>query len=89
MSWRYEISPEAARNLRDLGPSAAAEIKVFLEQRVKGAINPEQFGKPLRGSKHGLWRYRVRDYRLLCRLEKSVLIVVIVAVGHRSSVYED
>ncbi len=54
MSWRYEISPEAARNLRDLGPSAAAEIKVFLEQRVKGAINPEQFGKPLRGSKHGL-----------------------------------
>lgn len=89
MSWVNEISPEAARNLRDLGPSAAAEVKAFLEQRIRGASNPEHFGKPLRGSKHGLWRYRVRDYRLLCRMEKSVLIVVVVAVGHRSSIYED
>lgn len=88
MSWAYEISPEAAGHLRDLGPSAAAEIKAYLETRIKGSANPEQFGKPLRRSKHGLWRYRVRDYRLLCRLEKKVLIVIVVAVGHRSTVYE-
>lgn len=87
MSWAYEISPEAVGHLRDLGPSAAAEIKAYLETRIKGSANPEQFGKPLRGSKHGLWRYRVRDYRLLCRLEKKVLIVIVVAVGHRSAVY--
>lgn len=89
MSWAYEIAPEAARQLRDLGPSAAAEIKKFLDGRIKGAADPEQFGKPLRGELKGFWRYRVRDYRILCRLEKSVLIVVVVAVGHRSSVYED
>ena len=88
MSWAYEISPEAVGHLRDLGPSAAAEIKAYLETRIKGSANPEQFGKPLRGSKHGLWRYRVRDYRLLCRWEKKVLIVIVVAVGHRSAVYE-
>ncbi|MBI3885453.1 MAG: type II toxin-antitoxin system RelE/ParE family toxin [Opitutae bacterium] len=89
MSWAYEVTPEAARQLRDLGPSAAAEIKKFLDGRIKGAADPEQCGKPLRGELKGFWRYRVRDYRLLCRLEKSVLIVVVVAVGHRSSVYED
>jgi len=33
-------------------------------------------------------RYRGKDFRLICRLEKSVLIVVVVAVGHRFSVYE-
>jgi len=88
VSWAYDISPEAAGHLRDLGPSAAAEIKAYLETRIKGSVNPEQFGKPLRGSKHGLWRYRVRDYRILCRLEKKVLLVIVVAVGHRSSVYE-
>jgi mRNA-degrading endonuclease RelE of RelBE toxin-antitoxin system len=34
---------------------------------------------------NGLWRYRVRDYRLVCHLEKKVLIVVVVAVGHRTN----
>jgi mRNA interferase RelE/StbE len=74
--------------LRDLGPAAALEIRAFLDERIRGAPDPTAFGKPLRGSKHGLWRDRVRDYRLICRLENSVLIVVVVAVGHRSTVYK-
>lgn len=89
MSWEYRLEESAKADLRDLGPSVAAQIKTFLDTRIKGSANPEQFGKPLRRSKHGLWRYRVRDYRLLCRLEKKVLIVVVIAVGHRSSVYDD
>jgi len=89
VSWAYEISPEAAGQLRNLGPAVAGEIKAFLDTRIRGSTNPAQFGKPLRGAKHGLWRYRVRDYRLLCRLEKKILIVVVVAVGHRSTVYGD
>ena len=89
MSWGYRISPEAAENLRDIGQSAAAEIKHFLATRILGAENPELFGKPLRGSNHGLWRYRVRGWRILCRLERSVLIVVVVEVGHRSTIYDD
>lgn len=89
VSWAYEISPEAAGHLRHLGPSVAREIKAFLDTRIRGSANPEQFGKPLRGELKGFWRYRVRDYRLLCRLEKKILIVVVVAVGHRSTVYGD
>jgi len=89
VSWEYRLEESALADLRGLGPSGAAQIKDYLETRIKGATNPEQFGQPLRGSKHGLWRYRVRGYRLLCRLEKEVLIVVGVAVGHRSTVYGD
>lgn len=89
MSWDYRLEETARRNLRDLGPAAAAQIRVFLDDRIRGATDPEQFGKPLRGELKGFWRYRVRDYRLLCRLEKNILIVVVVAVGHRSTVYED
>lgn len=90
MKWDYRFEETAQANLRTLGPSVAAEIRGFLDGRIRGATNPALFGKPLRGSKHGLWRYRVRDYRLICRIEKSVLIVVVVvSVGHRSTVYED
>ena len=88
MAWGYEITPEAAHQLRALGPSAATEIKIFLETRIKGAANPEQFGKPLRGPKHGFWRYRVRDWRILCRLQNKVMIVLVVSVGHRSEIYD-
>ena len=89
MSWDYKIHEDADRDLDDLGPAVRAEITAFLEKRIRGSANPEQFGKPLRGAKHGLWRYRVRDYRLLCKLEKKILTVVVVAVGHRSTVYEE
>ena len=88
MSWDYQIHEDAAADLDNLGPAARVEITTWLEKRIRGSANPEQLGKPLRGSKHGLWRYRVRDYRILCRLEKKILIVVVVAVGHRSGIYE-
>ncbi len=89
MNWDYRIEESALADLRRLGPSAARQIREYLESRIKGATHPEQLGKPLRGDLKGFWRYRVRDYRILCRLEKRVLIVIVVAVGHRSTVYED
>ena len=88
MSWDYRIEQAAVRDLRDLGPAATNEVRRYLDERIRSASDPAAFGKPLRGDRHGYWRYRVRDWRLLCRLENSVLIVVVVAVGHRSSVYE-
>jgi mRNA interferase RelE/StbE len=89
VSWDYRLEETAKRQLRNLGPAAVTQIREFLDCRIRGATNPEQFGKPLRGELKGFWRYRVRDYRILCRLEKKILIVVVVAVGHRSTAYED
>lgn len=86
MSWDYRIEPAAVRDLRELGPSAMAEVSRYLDERIRGAADPDAFGNPLRGDRHGYWSYRVRDWRLLCRLENSALIVV--PVGNRSSVYE-
>ncbi len=88
MSWDYEIEAEALRQLRKLGPSAAAEIIAYLDKRVKGAVDPAAFGKALKGELHDFWRYRVRNYRLLCRLENGRLVVVVVTVGHRKDVYD-
>jgi len=88
VSWEYEVTEEAQQQLRELGKSVAGEVKQFLETRTKGCADPMQFGKPLRGNKHGFLRYRVRDWRILCRIENRVMIVVVVAVGHRSTVYD-
>jgi mRNA interferase RelE/StbE len=60
----------------------------YLEERIALAEDPRQFGKPLRGEKLGVWRYRVGDYRILCRIHEGALQVLVIAVGHRKNVYE-
>jgi mRNA interferase RelE/StbE len=60
-----------------------------MDGRIASAADPRDFGKPLRKRKFGLWRYRVRDYRILCEIQEYRLVILVVAVGHRSTVYED
>lgn len=88
MSWDYKIEDTALRTLRDLGPSASAEIMDYLDGRIRGADDPRAFGKALKHGLKGFWRYRVRDWRILCRLDDGVCIVIVVDAGHRSSVYD-
>jgi len=88
VNWDYRLEAGALKDLRDLGPSARGEIVAYLDRRLRGAVDPRRFGKPLRGDRKGTWRYRVRDYRVLCRLEDRVMIVTVIAAGHRSTVYD-
>lgn len=88
MNWVYEFAPDARRDLKRLGPGAASKIRVYLDKKFQGTKDPRAFGKPLRGDLHGLWRYRVEDYRILARIEDHRLIVTVVTVGHRKDIYE-
>jgi mRNA interferase RelE/StbE len=87
--WTVEFDDRARRELRKLDAQIQREILRYLRERIAGMENPRQFGKPLRMNLAGLWRYRVGDYRLICRLEENRLVVLVLQVGHRREVYED
>jgi mRNA interferase RelE/StbE len=89
VSWEIEYDPGALRDLRKLDRSIQREILDYMDQRIAAAEDPRKFGKPLRTSKFGLWRYRVRDYRIICLLQDRRLVVLVVSIGHRSTVHED
>ena len=89
MAWKIEYEQEALADLKKLDRQAQREILIYMEQRVGRAEDPRSFGKALRHSKFGLWRYRWRDYRIVCQFQEKKLIVLVVSVGHRSKVYED
>ena len=89
MAWTIEYDPGALKDLKKLDRQIQREILDYMEERVAKAKDPRDFGKPLRASKFGLWRYRVRDYRIICELQEKRLVVLMVAVGHRSTIYED
>jgi mRNA interferase RelE/StbE len=86
--WRVEFDRDAAKDLRKLGKTAQAAILRYLRERIATAEDPRRFGKPLAGDLAGLWRYRVGDYRLVAAFEDHRLVVLLVTVGHRRSVYE-
>lgn len=87
MAWTVELDDQAVRDLRRLDPPVAREILRYLRERIATAEDPKKFGKPLSGDKSGLWRYRVRDWRLICRIEEGRLVVLVIGVGHRRGVY--
>jgi mRNA interferase RelE/StbE len=88
-TWTVEFDDRARRELRKLADETQEMILRFLRERIAGSSDPRQFGKPLRRNLAGLWRYRVQNYRLICRLEENRLVVLVLKVGHRRDVYEE
>lgn len=86
MTWKVEFDDRAARELRKLSPQIQGEILTYLRKRIATTENPRQFGKSLSGALGGLWRYRIRDYRLICSISERELTVLILRVGHRRNV---
>ena len=85
-TYRIELRPAAARALRKLDPA--------IRPRIQGAIglladDPRPpASRPLRGRPG--YRVRVGDYRIIYTIADDVLliVVVVVALGHRSEVYD-
>ena len=87
MAWTIEFRPNARSELRRLDRPVQRRLIQYLEQRVIALGDPRQLGKPLRGDKGQLWSYRVGDYRIICTIEDRRLVVVVVSVGQRRTVY--
>jgi mRNA interferase RelE/StbE len=88
LTWTVEFDDAAAKELRKLDRQAQSDILRYFRERIATDEDPRRFGKPLSGDLAGLWRYRVRDYRMICNIEDDKLIVLVVRVAHRKDVYE-
>ena len=88
MAWKVEFSIEANRELDKLDAQHAKRILKFLRERIAKLEDPRSLGKPLQGSRLGeFWRYRVGDYRLICKIEDDRLLVLVLRSGHRKEIY--
>jgi mRNA interferase RelE/StbE len=87
LAWTVEIGDVAEKQLGKLDAGVRRRILDWLDDRIEGCKNPRHFGEPLKGGHKGLWRYRVGDYRVLCDIQDSRLVVLAIAVGHRREIY--
>ena len=88
MTWIVEFDDGAAKELRKLDRQAQQEILRYLRERIATDEDPRRVGKPLSRDLAGLWRYRMRNYRMICHIEDDKLVVLVLRVGHRKDIYE-
>ncbi|MGD9108788.1 MAG: type II toxin-antitoxin system RelE/ParE family toxin [Gammaproteobacteria bacterium] len=77
----------AVKQLKKLDKTEQKNIINFLNKKISGCSNPRYLGKPLKGKLSGLWRYRLRDYRIICKIQDDEVTVLVLNIKHRKNVY--
>ena len=82
--YRPDIPPHVAEVIRHLPPDIQRSVKETLRSLSADPIS----GVPLMRELSGLWKYKVRRFRIIYQLDRRARIIRIYAVGHRREVYE-
>lgn len=85
MAWKIEYDRRVKKDLKKLDKQTQSDILAFLDSLPN---DPRAKGKPLKANFSGLWRYRMGQYRIICRLEDDKLVVLVLRVAHRKTVYQ-
>lgn len=83
-AYRIEVSPAAARQLRKLDHAARRRVQAAVELLASDPRPPG--AKKLVGGE-GEWRVRTGDYRIVYEIRDQVLVLLVLAVGHRREIY--
>ena len=78
---------KARKQLAKLDNSVKRRILDYMDEVAK-LKNPRERGKMLVGNLIGFWRYRIGDYRVLCKIRDNELVITVVDVEHRREVYK-
>ena len=83
MKYNVELSDRFKREFKKLDKYTQKIIRSWIDKNLVGTEKPRQYGKGLTANRSGQWRYRIGDYRLICQIEDSELIILALSVGHR------
>ena len=65
------------------------DLKRSIKHALRSLSSDPYAGTPLLGKLSGLWKYKVRRFRIVYNLDKRARIIKIFAIGHRRAVYEE
>ena len=88
MGYRVEFDPEALKELKKLDRPVQQRLVGFLKTRVAMLENPREIGEALAGARLGnYWKFRVGDWRIICDIEDTRIVVRVLRIGNRREVY--
>lgn len=84
--WWVEFTAKAQKQFGKLDVQTQRAIADYLT-RLQESDDPRSSGKALVGELSGFWRYRVGKYRLICDIQNRRLVVEVITIGKRDSIY--
>ena len=88
MTYAVRYAKAALKSLQKLDRPIAAMLYAWVGKNLVGCTDPRAHGKALTANRSGLWRYRVGDYRLIAQIDDSAVTILMLEIGHRSSIYK-
>jgi len=85
LTYRIELAPSAARQLKKVTPDVRRRIQAVLELLADDPRPPA--ATPLVGGA-GEWRVRTGDYRVIYEINDLQVLVLVLRMGHRREVYD-
>jgi len=84
-AYRPDIPPHVTEIIRHLPP----DVKRSVKQAIKSLSADPFSGAPFLRELSGLWKYKVRRFRITYELDRKARVIRIFAIGHRREVYEE
>jgi len=88
MVWKIEFDRDAQKEFGRIDRQSAKRITDFLIERVALRDNPRELGESLKCPELGeYWKYRVGDYRIICKIQDQQITILVIRIGNRREVY--
>ncbi len=88
MNYKLVLSDNVKKQFKKMDKYIALLILKEMQKTLNNVENPRYTGKALTGDKKGLWRYRIGNYRVICDIKDTELIILALEVGHRKLIYQ-
>jgi mRNA interferase RelE/StbE len=87
--WKIEFDLHTERDLKKIDPVSQKRIFHFLKERLAPLKDPRTLGEALHGEKLGdFWKYRVGNYRIICKIEDKTIKILVIRIEHRKDIYK-
>ena len=83
--YMLRVPADIASLIRNLHP----EIKTTIRLALQAILNDPNSGKALKDELAGLRSYRVKRYRIICRIASAKQELEIIAIGPRKNIYKE
>jgi len=83
--YRPELPPHVAEIVRHSPP----ELKRGIKQALRSLSADPFAGTPLISELSGLWRIKVKRFRIIYELDRKAHVIRVFAIGHRRQAYEE
>ena len=84
--WKIVYKKSIKKDLKYISKDVQKVIKKSIESKLM--IDPLHFGKPLRKNLTGLMKLRVQNYRIIYSINKKIVVVYVIKIGHRKEIYK-